>query len=210
MLEDKTTLLFDFDGTIADSLHRLLEISNSLAEEYGFLKIDQQDIASFRSKSTLEAFRELKVPMLKIPIIAARVKKEFQEEVHLAKPFVQMEKVLPRLGQFFRLGILTSNTPGNVERFLEAHHLSFFDFVYSSSNLFGKSRVLRKIMREKEIKAEELVYIGDEMRDIEAAKTTGIDMVAVSWGAHTAKALASLKPSYLIHQPEDLLELFKN
>ncbi|MDF9795984.1 phosphoglycolate phosphatase [Catalinimonas alkaloidigena] len=207
-MQNKTTLLFDFDGTIADSLYRLLEISNTLAEEYGFSKLDKEDIARFRSKSTLEAFKELKVPLLKIPIIASRVKREFQKEVHLIKPFAQMEKVLPLLGQLFRLGILTSNTPSNVECFLKTNQLPFFDFIYSSSNIFGKSRVLRKIMREKQFRPEELVYIGDEMRDIEAAKNLGIDMVAVSWGAHTAKALASLKPSYLIHQPDELLTLF--
>ncbi len=208
MLNQKTTLLFDFDGTIADSLHRLLDISNSLADEYGYLKIDQKDIARFRTKSTLETFRELKVPMLKVPIIASRVKKKFQEEVHLALPFAQMEAVLPQLARSFSLGILTSNTEQNVSKFLQTYQLTCFDFIYSSTNLFGKSRVLRKILREKKISASELIYIGDEMRDIEAAKTIGIDMIAVSWGAHTTKALASLKPSYLIHQPEELLELF--
>jgi phosphoglycolate phosphatase len=207
-MQQKTTLLFDFDGTIANSLHRLMEISNTLADEFGFLKIDPNDIAHFRTKSTLETFRELKVSLLKVPLIAARVKKEFQREVHLSKPFVQMEQVIPKLSDRFTLGILTSNTEANVRQFLEVHQLSFFDFIYSSSNLFGKSRGIKRIMREKKISAEEMIYIGDEMRDIEAAKTSGIEMVAVSWGAHTAKALASLRPSYLIHYPDELLELF--
>lgn len=208
MIQQKTTLLFDFDGTIANSLHRLLEISNGLADEFGFLKVEHKDIAHFRTRSTLETFRELKVPLLKVPLIAARVKKEFQQEVHLSKPFAAMEQILPKLSQHFTLGILTSNTEANVKQFLEVHQLSFFDFIYSSSNLFGKSRGIKRIMREKKISQQEIIYIGDEMRDIEAAKTSGIDSIAVSWGAHTAKALASLRPSYLIHHPNELLELF--
>ncbi|WPP52428.1 HAD-IA family hydrolase [Catalinimonas niigatensis] len=207
-MQQKTTLLFDFDGTIADSLHRLLEISNGLADEFGFMKVEHQDIAYFRTKSTLETFRKLKVPLLKVPLIAARVKKEFQREVHLSQPFPQMAQIIPKLSQHFTLGILTSNTETNVKQFLDVHQLSFFNFIYSSSNLFGKSRGIKRIMREKKISQEEMVYIGDEMRDIEAAKTSGIDIIAVSWGAHNAKALASLRPSYLIHHPNELLELF--
>ncbi|WKN31594.1 HAD-IA family hydrolase [Porifericola rhodea] len=209
MLNSKTTLLFDFDGTIADSLHRLLQISNSFAEEYGFQKIEEKDIPLFRTKSTLEAFRELNVPLLKVPVIAAKVKKAFQQEVHLSRPFPQMKEVLEQLSLVFCLGILTSNSEHNVGQFLKTHKLNHFDFIYTSSNLFGKSRSLRRIMREKAIKMSEIVYIGDEMRDIEAAKNIGMDMIAVSWGAHTEKVLATLKPTYIVHKPSELLTLLQ-
>lgn len=109
-MSPKEIVLFDFDGTIADSLHRLLEISNTFAEEYGYRKVARKDIPHFRSKSTLETFRELNVPLLKVPLIARRVKKTFQREAHLSAPFSGMHEVLYRLREQYRLGILTSNT----------------------------------------------------------------------------------------------------
>lgn len=203
----KEIILFDFDGTIADSLHRLLEISNSLAEEYGYRKVRKEDIPYYRNKSTLETFRELQVPLLKVPIIARRVKITFQREAHLSSLHDGMSETLAQLKSHFRLGILTSNTKNNVHKFLKQHQLELFDFVYTSSNIFGKSRVLRRILREHKLSAEEILYVGDEMRDIEAAQQLKMDIIAVSWGANNKKALAALKPTHLIDRPAELVSL---
>ncbi len=204
-MKSKKTILFDFDGTIADSLHRLLEISNSFAEQYGYRKVHIEDIPYYRTKSTLETFRELKVPLLKVPMIAKKVKRAFQEEAHLSRPYAGMPQVLPALQYDYSLGILTSNTEKNVRKFLQHHDLDYFDFIYTSSNLFGKSRILGRILRENSLRLEETIYVGDEMRDIEAARQLNMEMVAVSWGAHSAETLARLRPTHLIHQPEELL-----
>lgn len=204
-MKSKKTILFDFDGTIADSLHRLLEISNSFAEQYGYRKVNMEDIPYYRTKSTLETFRELKVPLLKVPMIAKKVKRAFQEEAHLSRPYAGMVPVLPALQYDYSLGILTSNTEKNVRKFLQHHGLCYFDFIYTSSNLFGKSRILGRILRENSLRLEETIYVGDEMRDIEAARQLNMEMVAVSWGAHSAETLARLRPTHLIHQPEELL-----
>lgn len=203
----KEIVLFDFDGTIADSLHRLLEISNALAEEYGYRKVQREEIPHFRNKSTLETFRELEVPLLKVPLIARRVKRTFHREAHLSAPFAGMSEVLVRLRDKYRLGILTSNTEKNVQRFLEQHQLDFFDFIYTSSNIFGKSRVLRRILKEKSVDAREVIYVGDEIRDIEAARQLNMDIIAVSWGANNKKALVQLRPTYLIETPAEIIRL---
>jgi phosphoglycolate phosphatase len=206
-LSPKEIVLFDFDGTIADSLHRLLEISNAFADEYGYRKVARKDIPHFRNKSTLETFRELEVPLLKIPLIARRVKKTFQQEAHLSAPFSGMHEVLCQLRRQYRLGILTSNTEKNVRKFLQQHELDFFDYIYTSSNIFGKSRVLRRILKDKQLHARQVIYVGDEMRDIEAARQLNMDIIAVSWGANNKKALATLGPTYLVEKPYELMQL---
>ena len=206
-MNKKTTILFDFDGTLADSLHRLLDISNSFADEYGYRKVKQEEIPYFRTKSTLETFRELKIPLLKVPVIARRVKKTFQREAHLSQPFAGMYQVLNQLSEKYALGILTSNSQPNVHKFLVQHDLAIFAFIYTSSNIFGKSSVLKRIVRERNLELNYIIYVGDEMRDIEAARQTGIEVVAVSWGANTKKALAALRPTYLVDKPSELLSL---
>lgn len=203
----KKTILFDFDGTIADSLPRLLEISNSMSEEYGYQKVSSDKISYFRNKSILETFKELKVPLLKVPIIANRVKRTFQQEAHLSLPFEGIDRVIRQLSGDHNLGILTSNDKKSVQKFLDQQHLACFQFIYSSSHIFRKGKALKRILKEKMIDPKQTVYVGDEVRDIEAAHYAGTVVVSVSWGANNKKALAKLRPDYLIDKPQELLTI---
>lgn len=104
------------------------------------------------------------------------------------------------------LGILTSNAVSNIERYLSHHQIREFDFIYGGSSLFGKARLLRKVMKSHNIAPQQACYIGDETRDIEAAKACNIRSVAVSWGFNSPEILAEYAPDYVIHHPIDLLE----
>ncbi|WKN41643.1 HAD-IA family hydrolase [Tunicatimonas pelagia] len=206
-MEAKKTLVFDFDGTIADTLPRILTISNRLAPDFGYRQVPDDEIEMLRSVRSREALKLLQIPMLRIPAIAIRMKAELQKEMHLIQPISSMKEVLGELKTTYQLGIVTSNSQPNVERFLEANGMAFFEFIYSSSSLFGKTRVLKRLLKQHQVKRQEMAYVGDETRDIDAARKTGIDMIAVSWGANTADALARLNPQHLIHHPDGLLAL---
>ncbi|MGD1890389.1 MAG: HAD-IA family hydrolase [Cyclobacteriaceae bacterium] len=206
-MEAKQALVFDFDGTIADTLPHILAISNRLSEDFGYRRVSDEEIEMLRGVRSREALKLLKIPLLNIPAIALRMKAELQKEIHLLKPISSMKDVLGELKSSYQLGIVTSNSQSNVERFLEANGMLFFKFIYSSSSLFGKSSVLRGMLRTNQLLRNETVYIGDETRDIDAAKKSGIDMIAVSWGANTAESLARQRPQHLIHHPDGLLNL---
>lgn len=208
-MQAKRTLVFDFDGTIANTLPHILTISNRLAGEFGYRSVKEDEIELFRGKSSREALALLQIPLVRLPAIARRMKAELQKDIHLLKPILSVKEVLYELASHYRLGIVTSNSSSNVERFLKANEMAYFDFIYSSSSLFGKSRVLRGVLKARQLRREETVYVGDETRDIEAAKKTGIDMIAVAWGANSAEVLASLQPQFLIQQPEELLALLR-
>ncbi len=203
----KKTLVFDFDGTIADTLPHILSISNRLSEDFGYRYVADHEIEMLRGVRSREALKILKIPLLRVPAIAIRMKAELKKEMHLIQPISSIKEVLEELKTMYQLGIVTSNSQSNVERFLEANGMAFFEFVYSSPSLFGKSRVLKRLLKRQQLQQQEMAYIGDETRDIDAAKKTGIDMIAVSWGANTAEALARLHPLHLIHHPDGLLTL---
>lgn len=206
-MEAKQVLVFDFDGTIADTLPRILAISNRLSEEFGYRQVPDDEIEMFRGKRSREVLKLLQIPLTKIPAIALRMKAELQKDMHLLKPISSVKEVLDELRSSYRLGIVTSNSQSNVERFLGANEMPFFDFIYSSSSLFGKSLVLKSMLRARQLLREGTVYIGDETRDVDAARKSGIDMIAVSWGANSAEALARQQPQHLIHHPDGLLTL---
>lgn len=207
-MHNKKIILFDFDGTLADTLRHMLLISNRLSGIYGYKKVKEEEIEYLRQKKTREALQELNIPILQLPRIVSSIKRELRQNMHLVRPFTQIREVLYQLKSRFCLGIVTSNSAQNVHLFLEKHQMPWFDIIYSGSNLFGKSRILRKIVRKYQLSQKDIVYVGDETRDVEAAKKTGIDMIAVSWGMNAAETLFHSQPTYLIHTPEELLSLF--
>jgi phosphoglycolate phosphatase len=104
----------------------------------------------------------------------------------------------------YRLGILTSNSSNNVKSFLRRNNLEYFDFIHSESNLFGKDKVLKRL----KVRLNNLVYVGDETRDVEAGKKCGVKVVAVTWGLSTKEPLFKSRPDWLISDPNELLTIF--
>ena len=96
----------------------------------------------------------------------------------------------------------------DIKVFLKNNGLNFFGFIYTESNLFGKGRALNNLLIKHRLDPEETIYIGDEVRDIEAAKKAGIKIISVSWGFNSAKLLQKAKPDFLINKPKELLQLF--
>ena len=203
------SVIFDFDGTIANSFDATLRIANGLAPVFGYRPARPEEIEALRSWSYRRLASELGVSWHKIPLIAARVRKELSENVAQLETFDGLPSVLTELrARGFGLGILTSNSRANVERFLSARGLSQFDFVSTSSSVWGKQRRLKALLRSRRLQASEVAYVGDEVRDIEATKPLDIRMVAVGWGYSAAEHLAAHRPHHLISRPAELLEIF--
>jgi phosphoglycolate phosphatase-like HAD superfamily hydrolase len=107
-----------------------------------------------------------------------------------------------------RFGILTSNATPNVDLFLRAHGLrDQFDFISSTSKLTGKAKHLKAIRKTFSLRTGELLYIGDELRDVKASQKAGIPIAAVTWGFNSREALAAQSPDYLFDHPADFLRL---
>ncbi|MFZ4115284.1 MAG: HAD-IA family hydrolase [Chthoniobacterales bacterium] len=201
-------LLFDFDGTIADTRAIALRILNELSEEFHFRAVLEEEVQEVRDMTTQKLLRFLGVSHWRLPMITRSGLLKFQASIAEVQPIPKIPQVLAELkARGFRLAILTSNSEANVITFLKQHHLDFFDFIYTSSKLFGKSYEIRRLMKEHQLKAEEIIYVADETRDIEATQAVPIRIAAVTWGYNSASILASMEPDFLFHQPEELLAL---
>lgn len=194
-----TYLIFDFDGTIADSLGANFKVINKLAVKYKFTEISLEDI---RNKEMKENFKEAKVPLIKLPLIIEEAMKEVRDEKIL--PFKDVPSVLKKLKERYNLGIVTANLKENAEIFLRENDLEMFDFVHSST-LFSKHAAIKKVIKDFNI--FDAYYVGDETRDIEAARKAGIRSIAVAWGYNSRKLLKRHDPDFLIDKPKELLKL---
>ncbi len=205
----KDYLIFDFDGTIADTFEAILKAVRSISKDYGMEKITDEDIKKFKEKGMRQLIKDLKISLVKMATINRRIKAIINKDIASLKSFPGLEEAFLELKKRgYSIGILTSNSKGNVEKFLKSNDLGFFEFIYSDSSLFGKDKVLKKLLREHNIKSNRVVYFGDEIRDIQAALKLNIKIVAVSWGFNSKKALEKYKPTYLLEKPSEILTLF--
>ncbi|MEO6847076.1 MAG: HAD-IA family hydrolase [Chthoniobacterales bacterium] len=201
-------LLFDFDGTVGDTFIAGVEILNKLADEFKFRRLKPEEVEGARDMTTMEFIRFLGVPTTKIVKVSKRGVKEFRSRIDGVNPFPHIIPVLKELHkQGYLLGIVTSNAEENVARFLKRHHIECFDFIRCSSRLMGKARVIKSLMKEKKMKPEEVLFVGDETRDIEATKKAGIQIAAVTWGYNSRRALEGQNPEYILDHPDELIPL---
>jgi phosphoglycolate phosphatase-like HAD superfamily hydrolase len=203
-------IVFDFDGTIADTLSVVIRIANKFADYYGYKKIPLSDLPKLREKKPSAVLRYLGISIFKLPIIARKIRFEMNKEIANLKTAVDIKDTLVHLKENgCILGILTTNSRENVIEFLKKNDLELFDFIYSGRAVFGKGRLLKKIIKEKKIDNEYPIYVGDEIRDVEAAKNAGIKVIGVSWGYNTKNALSRYHPDYIIEKPEDLKDTIR-
>lgn len=205
-------IIFDFDGTIVDSFAAVLKLTNQLAPEFGYTPAQPEDIPRLKNLSSREIVKQSKVSPFKLPFLLRRLRGELNREMEQLQPIAGMKPALLALKQQgYSLGIVTSNSRENVIAFLKAQELdTIFDFVGSGLALFGKGRVIKRILRQYRLHAEDVIYVGDETRDIEAARRIGIKVISVSWGYNSSQALAAEHPDFLIHQPEELLRVVES
>lgn len=203
-------LIFDFDGTIADTLQQSFRILNRLAAKHGFRPLKEEEVPMARDMGTSAFIRYLKIPKLRIPRILAEGRHLLHEEIHTVRPIVGFAEVLPQLRKKVpHLGIVTSNSKENVEAFLDRHKIRHFDFISTSPKLKGKAKNLKAALKVFTLDAAEVAYVGDETRDIKAAKKANMVPVAVTWGFNSEKALMGRGPKHIIHHPRELLELLQ-
>jgi len=199
------SLIFDFDGTIADTLSAIIRLVNEHAKEFNIRPLAETDVDELRGMSNLDIIKKYKVPLVKVPYLVLRAQKELNQRIGEMRLFPGVKELvldLKRLG--FRLGILTSNSRENVQKFLRAQDLDVFDFIHAEQNFFGKNWALLHLLKKFNLKKEEVIYVGDEVRDIEACQKVNIAVIAVSWGFHRRKLLQDKLPTYLVDSPDEI------
>ena len=205
------TLVFDFDGTIADTLGETRKIFNELAADYGIRKIGEHEIGTLRHLSLKQLLAHLEVPKRRVPSLIARGTMMLRGSITRLDLIEGMPEALTKLRMHVEsFGILTSNTPENVDLFLRSHGLrEIFDFISSTSKLTGKAKHLKAIRKTFSLRAEEMLYIGDELRDVKASQKAGIPIAAVTWGFNSRESLAAEKPDFVLDHPNDFMSLLE-
>ncbi|AKM81321.1 MAG: Phosphoglycolate phosphatase [Candidatus Pacebacteria bacterium GW2011_GWF2_38_9] len=202
------TLIFDFDGTLVNSMQLYVNGFNQVGADFGLPKIDSNNLQEMKQSSIKDLMKRYKIGPLKLAKLMLTVNKNIASEITNLEFFPNIKELLLELAKKYQLGILTSNHVENVEAFLKKQQFeNIFDFVYASKNLFGKDKILNSLLKKYRLNKEEVLYFGDEVRDIEACQKMQIKIAAVTWGFNEKSLLASKKPSYLFSSPDEIVDL---
>lgn len=204
-------IIFDFDGTIADTMPYTLKNLFKLLKEENIILPEKNILDDFKSHNFFELIKKWKISPLRVPFILKKIKKiqdDLYYEIATIKIFPEMEKLFMDLkNKGYKLGILSSNNQKNVERFLEINKLDCFDIVYCKSNFLAKDKAISSMLKKYDIKVEDIVYVGDEIRDVVACHKVGIKIIGVPWGLHTSEVLQKAGVDYLVGKPEEIFEM---
>lgn len=185
-------VIFDFDGTLADSFPFFVQAQHALAQRHGFTAIAEDRVDALRRLGTRELLRELGFPTWKVPIVAA----DFVRMMRGAPPvplFPGIADVLRSLREGgARLAILTSNSVENVRRVLDAELMDAIERIDGGAHVLGKHRRIARMLKQAKAEASQAIYIGDQVSDGEAARRVGVAFGAVGWGYSHADTLRAM------------------
>ncbi|MDF1852760.1 MAG: HAD-IA family hydrolase [Verrucomicrobiales bacterium] len=202
----KPLLIFDFDGTLANTLETGIGIYNDLADGYGLSPVTAEEVRELRKLNTRALLDHLGISRLMAVKVGAHIRKvlhQRMDEVEMIEGI--QEAILGLHAEGFRLGILTSNSISNVRLVLRRFGLlECFSFIEAGVSLFGKAQRITNVLRKEKIPAAEVMYVGDETRDMEAARDSKVSAVAVCWGVNGRDAMQTEDPDFCIDAPSEL------
>jgi phosphoglycolate phosphatase len=198
--------IFDFDGTLADSLPWFRASFHDVIARFGLTPVTAEELEGMRGLSAREIMSRLNVSMWQLPAIVSDMRNRklaAASDTSLFAGIPAMLSDLQRLG--IKTAIVSSNSEASVRQVLgpATSLITRFD---CGAAVFGKHWKFRRVARKLGAKTSETICIGDEIRDIEAAKAAGMDSGAVAWGYALPSALEAAGPMYLFNSIEEMIE----
>jgi phosphoglycolate phosphatase len=200
-------VLWDFDGTLADTFACMVTAYNALAAQRGLRPLDDPDAA--RGLSPLAFLRSLGIPLVNLPSVVSAVLASVRQDMAGIRLFAGIGETLEALKRAgCRMSVLSSNAPENIQTCLQANGVAaYFEAIHGYRRVWGKGEGIRRFLKRRAAASDRAVYVGDEVRDIVAARKAGVTMAAVTWGYNTRQILADHHPDYLIETPAQLVTL---
>ncbi len=200
-------IIFDFDGTLADTYPWFLNTLGHVAEKYNLKRIDKNQEEELRKLDAKSFIKHLKIPLYKLPQIAKYMRNLMTEQIDQITLFAGSEKLLRDLkDKGYKIAIVSTNSQENIRKVMGEELIKLNDHFAGGVSMFGKESKLIKVLKLSGVTKEEAIYIGDEIRDIQASQKIGLPVGAVAWGYNAAAAMAAFNPTIMFNTLEEILE----
>jgi len=200
--------IFDFDGTLVDTLDMYIRIFEKLTKRPK--PFSEAEIQRLRGMTALRIARELRIRPWHVSWLLVRGRALMRRRMLEVEVFPGVEDVLQQLQVAnVPMYIMSTSSPGNIRKLLKARGLEgYFKRIYGNVGVFGKAKMLRRVIEQNGFDPSGVFYIGDEARDIEATKRVGVHGIAVGWGFNSPALLERHEPFALVQTPKQLGVLF--
>ena len=188
----KRVVLFDVDGVLVDSLRAHLQVCEDLREAYS-LNIRIPTPGEFRSiarsgtriSPMKEFFRAVGFPEDRLDDAGSYYQENFSKKYAIS-PFPGIPQMLGRLhANGVLMGLATANVRANVEKAIGDSWRLFaprYCYTYDHPRKFTKAEALRDASAALNLRSEEMLYVGDQLGDFQAARDAGTEFLGVTWG----------------------------
>ncbi len=201
-----TLVIFDFDGTLADSFPWFLHVFNTIADRYQFKHVAEQEGTTLRGLSARQIIQHLGIPKWKLPLIARYARLLAKRDRAQIALFPGVDAILAQLAAAgITLAVVSSNSEDVVRHVFGPENAARITYYACGSSIFGKQAHFRRVLKRSGVRPADALCIGDEIRDCEAATAVGMPFGAVAWGYTTIAALAACAPAEVFHQIEDII-----
>ena len=197
--------IFDFDGTLGDSLTWVVTVINQVVDKFSLRGIQESEYETVRGLDPGQMIRHMGVPPWKIPLIGAYLRMLMARDIEQVELYPGIRELLHCLAeQGTLLAVVSSNSYENVSQVLGAEIARLFEHFECGVSVFGKPPKLRKVLSKSGCSPAEAIYIGDEIRDVQAARQVGVAAGAVGWGYNTADSLQAHDPTHFFATVADI------
>ncbi len=198
-------VIFDLDGTISDSFPWFIGSLNTVADAFRLRPVADHEIEPLRRADVPEILKHLGVPRWKLPMIARYMRRLKSTQLGTISLFPGVDPMLRALkSSGVTLALVSSDSEANAKVVLGKDNAALFSDYDCSAALFGKAGKFRRVMRRARVEPTRVLAIGDEVRDLEAARAAGIDFGAVTWGYTAPERLLALKPDLVFETIEEI------
>ncbi|OQR28680.1 HAD family hydrolase [Pseudomonas sp. Bc-h] len=211
MRRDYELLIFDWDGTLSDSIGRIVEAMRTAADLAGRPVRDELAIKGIIGLGLPEAIRTL------YPDITANDLIDFRQ--HYADSYMAMDVEPSRLfdgvresleafrAEGYRMAVATGKARRGLDRVLKAHGwMEYFDATRAADETASKPDplMLNEILQHCGVAPEKALMVGDASFDLLMARNAGMDSVAVGYGAQALDSLLQFEPALAINHFSEL------
>ncbi|WP_338754302.1 HAD-IA family hydrolase [Bacillus sp. FJAT-52991] len=201
-------IVFDFDGTLANSLTLFIEAYNEMAEREGYRIVQESDLEPLSKMSIPERCKYLNFPLRNIPFAAPKIYRYVRESNIGFQFFPGIKELLDELKEKgYRLAIISSNAKDIISQSLKTHQVDYFDEILCSKFIFSKDKMIKKLLNKYKLTPSDALYVGDEERDITACSKAGIKVIWAGWGYDAAEVALKANPDYIAEKPKEILPI---
>ncbi len=212
------TIIFDLDGTLADTIQDLVGAMNRAIAEYDLPPMDPREMAPLTGKGGLRAMIRLAFEQSGTDYSSKDIKAAFAATVqdydtHIAVDTVLFPNVRETLDTFrsqgWRQAVCTNKPIAQTTKLLRALDIAhYFDAVLGADSGPAKkpdpAHILETIRHAGGVR-ERAVMVGDTITDIKAAKNAAIPVIAVDFG-YSDVLVADLDPDAVISSYDTLYD----